>query len=296
MIDLNSSSKTDESSKEFRLTDKDEEIVKLFMNNNNEPKYAAEIARKTAITRKWAGDRCKILKDQGLLLSEIKYANRRGDTDHYYLNELADVLIFLDMHLNSNFIIEVIRTDYYRKQIGNLIKRFDNNLKLAGHKGLTISDKEALQISLRYSTICLRIVLFLKDFEIHSSEFIKMYKNQKYDSLQSGSIVTLRAVDEIIFKTKLLGDKEKPVLRKEIYGACSSVFNDYRKEMFDLCEKNMIPFLCDDFMNRDPSAYYYIKFDEIEQFELDKEKLRRMHNIIMNEYLDVTNLKCCKNE
>lgn len=282
MIDLDSDYTSDDFVKESLLKSTDEKIIMYLINNNNEPAYAAEIAREFEADKSWLKDKCEMLKDQGILLSKDKCPNRSRYTEHYYLGDIVDVLNYLFTKKSEiSLIAHIMTKDYYRAQIDYLISSFENKRIAEGHTVFSSKEKELMQIGLQYCDKILRSVLGIYDCEKDSSFLIHEHKTF-VKHLNEGRSISVSTINAAIAETKILGEDEKHLLLKEIYAKAEEFLDSNLDRTINMIEKNKIAFLFEQYLFDNPFLVYFTEENEREQLMSDLKKV----NLLVNDMID----------
>ncbi len=273
---------SDDYAKECLLNRTDEKIIMYLISNNNEPSYAAEIAREFEADKSWLKDKCEKLKDQGILLSKDKCPNRSRYTEHYYLGDIVDVLNYLYEHQSENTLLDHVMTkEYYRGQIDHLISNFENKRVSSGYKAFSANEKEAIQLCLKYSSKALYVVLGIYDCEKLSGYLAYEYKTLA-NHIKEGRFISVSAIAAAIVKTKIVDEDKKVQLLDEIHDTALNSLSSRVEHFGNLLDKSKVPILFEQFLLDNPLIEFLTAEEDREQLRLDIKRV----NFLVSDIID----------
>jgi predicted transcriptional regulator len=281
MDDLNSDYTSDDYAKEYLLNKTDEKIIMYLINNNNEPTYAAEIAREFKADKSWLKGKCEELIDKGILLSENKCATRYKYTEHYYLGDMTDVLNYLYAQGSKSLIDHIMTKDYYKSQIDNLISNFENKRVSSGHNVFSANEKEVIQLCLKYSYKALYVVLGIYDCEELSGWLVYEHKVLA-KHLKQGRFISVSAIAAAIVESEVVAEDKQVQLLNEIHDKALSSLTPRVKHFESLLDKSKVPILFEQILCDYPFLELLTAEEDREQLRLDVKRVHFLVNDIMD--------------
>lgn len=101
-------------------------IINHFLNNGNVPDYNQNIVKSIGAQKSGVAIQCKKLKNNEILTSKMDHVKSRGKTPHYYLASSIMSLMEVYEYANKS---DLIRSDYYKKMIPDVVKCFETSIK-----------------------------------------------------------------------------------------------------------------------------------------------------------------------